>query len=68
MSITISAATLKEMLEIAAPDKDQSEQLETEITLFVRDKEETSVEGDPLPAGVYFYISEYPEEGCYGPF
>jgi hypothetical protein len=67
----MNAAKLREALEFVNPDgtesKEGKEQQETELTFFYRNKVEISTDGDTLPIGIYCYLSEYPEEGCYGP-
>lgn len=67
MSMTLSAKQLREALELCAPDDGDLDQLETEVTFFFREKDEISDEGEPMPRGWYCYLSEYPEDGCYGP-
>lgn len=67
-TFVLSAAQLRDALEFVNPDgPDDADQLETELSFFYRPKAETSTDGDPLPSGWYCYITEYPEEGCYGP-
>lgn len=69
--LTMTAAQIREALEFANPDGTESdegkEQQETELTFFYRETDDVSTDGDPLPRGIYCYLSEYPEEGCYGP-
>ena len=66
--LTLTAAQIRELLEIANPDgPDDIEQAETEIVVLCRERNEISAEGKWLPAGVYAFIAEYPEDGCYGP-
>lgn len=66
--ITLSGKDLIELLDFINPDREQSpEQLETEVCVFQMDKTFASSEGDIRPPGVYAYLTEYPEEGLYGP-
>lgn len=67
MNMTLSAKQLRDALKFCNPDEGGSDQMETEVTFFFREENEISNEGDPMPRGVYCYLSEYPEEGCYGP-
>lgn len=65
MSITITAKELREALEFVNPDgPEDADQMETEVTIWFREKAEVSTDGDPLPRGLYCHLSEYPEEGC----
>lgn len=64
----LTAAQLRDALEFVNPDgPDNADQMETEVSFFFRENDETSNEGEPLPRGWYCYLAEYPEEGCYGP-
>jgi hypothetical protein len=64
-SVTITAAQLREALEFVNPDgPEDADQMESEVTIFQRRTDDTSTEGEPLPRGMYCYLSEYPEEGC----
>lgn len=69
--LTMTAAQIREALEFVNPDGIESEegkeQQEAELTFFYRDIDGVATDGDPLPRGIYCYLSEYPEEGCYGP-
>lgn len=60
----MTAGQLREVLEHADPDGDDSE---AEISLMETDAEMTAVNGDVLPPGLYMWFTEYPEEGMYGP-
>ncbi|AQZ81552.1 MULTISPECIES: hypothetical protein [Acinetobacter calcoaceticus/baumannii complex] len=58
MSITLSGLQLKSLLEFAAPDAEsEPEQLETELSIAF-------LEDGHSGKGYYFWITEYPEEGC----
>lgn len=66
--ITVNAKALLELLEFAAPDHESDEeQLDSKITLIQRTEPFTSTDGEHCAAGVYAYLTEYPEEGLYGP-
>ncbi len=65
---TLTAAQLRDALEFVNPGgPDDADQMETEVSFFFRESDETSNEGEPLSSGWYCYLTEYPEEGCYGP-
>lgn len=62
-SLTLNATQLKQALDCAAPDWDTDpDQRETEVTLQWM-PERTSVEGEPMAAGLYLWWTDYPEEG-----
>ena len=66
-TLTLTAKQLREALEFANPDgPDDVDQAETEVTI-TRRAAFTSTEGDDMPAGLYVHLTEYPEEGVYGP-
>lgn len=66
-SLTMNAKQLREALEFANPDgPGDAEQAETEVTVTQR-AAFTSSDGDDMPAGLYVHLTEYPEEGVYGP-
>lgn len=69
--LTMTVKQLREALAIGNPDGTESEygkdQQDTELTFFFRENNETGEDGFVLERGVYFYFSEEPEEGCYGP-
>jgi hypothetical protein len=56
-SITLTCAQLREAFMFGAPDKDDQEQLETEMTI-------TWSEDGHSGKGYYCYYSELPEEGA----
>jgi hypothetical protein len=68
--LTISGAQLLDALTLITGDSKRrhlgGDEEETEITIehmkAWRDKED-----GPQPAGLYAYLTEYPEEGLYGP-
>lgn len=65
---TLSGKGLLELLDFVSPDREQDpDQLECEVTLFHRDSAFTSTDGEDHPAGLYAYLTEYPEEGIFGP-
>ena len=65
MSITITAKALREALEFCNPDgAEDADQMETEVTIWMRETNDVSDEGEPLPRGLYCHLTEYPEEGC----
>lgn len=66
--ITLSGKDLIELLDFISPDREQDpEQLETEVCVIQIDETFASGEGDIRPPGVYAYLTEYPDEGLYGP-
>ena len=64
MSITITARQLREALEFCNPDGPANDdQEDTEVTIhYVEGRR--SDEGEPMAAGLYCWLTEYPEEGC----
>ncbi|WCH25235.1 hypothetical protein [Aeromonas salmonicida] len=66
--ITLSGKDLVELLDFMSPDREQDpEQLEAEVSIIKLDKLFADGVGDVRPPGVYAYLTEYPEEGLYGP-
>ena len=66
MSITITARQLQEALQFAAgiePVEIDPDESETEICIEEL-PEGTFINGEPRAAGLYCWLSEYPEEGC----
>lgn len=58
MSITLNGHQLKSLLEFSAPDGETDiDQLETELTI-------SFFEDGHGGKGYYFWMTEYPEEGC----
>ena len=65
---TLSGKDLVELLDFISPDREQEpEQLESEITIFQKLEAFKSTDGEDHPAGLYAYLTEYPEDGLYGP-
>lgn len=63
-TIQLNATQLRSALELAAPDFDTDEdQREVEVVLQ-RLPARTSSDGEPMEAGLYCWLAEYPEEGC----
>ncbi len=68
MSIALNGHALLELLEFVAPDHTtDQEQLETEFVLLEKTAPFTAEDGSVMPAGVYAYLVDCPEEGIYGP-
>jgi hypothetical protein len=66
IEITINGRQLRDALEAAWTERSDPDEGDTELTLFVRDKAEVSVEGEAMEPGLWFYWTDYPEEGvCY---
>ena len=55
--VTLTCAQLREAFMFGAPDKDDQEQLETEMTIQWSDEGHSG-------AGYYCYYADYPEEGA----
>jgi len=65
--ITLSGKDLIELLDYISPDREsEPEQLATEVSVIKMDEPFSSSSG-VRPSGVYAYLTEYPEEGLYGP-
>lgn len=56
---TLNGAQLKELLDAVTGDHDA----DTEVTLIAYDQPFKSTDGDDMAVGLYFYWTEYPEEG-----
>ena len=64
-AITLTAKELRAALAFCNPDGPEDlEQMETRVTIFLREADGVSHEGDILPVGLYCYLTEYPDEGC----
>jgi hypothetical protein len=61
--VTLNGKQLKDLLDYAWPDKDDEDQADCEISLIEWPTPFKSTEGDDMPAGLYCYCTEYPEEG-----
>ena len=63
-AMQLNATQLRSALELAAPEFDTDEdQREVEVVLQ-RLPARTSSDGEPMEAGLYCWLAEYPEEGC----
>lgn len=62
--ITLNAYQLKQAAEFASPDYDTDEQ-QRETTVCIQQlPARLSADKEPMPAGVYVWLEEYPGEGC----
>jgi hypothetical protein len=67
VSITLSAAQLREVLDFINPDGEQdAAQMEDEVSIEYFEAR-TSDDGEFIPAGYFAWVTEYPEEGSIGP-
>ena len=72
-SMVMNAHLLREALEFSNPDGNKDpDQMNTEVTFRELSEEEAQKlvsmdEGPVHPAGVYCWLTEYPEEGALGP-
>lgn len=63
-TVTLTALNLRNALDFVAPDFEADEdQREAEVTI-AWGPDRTSTEGEPLAAGYYCWLTDYPEEGC----
>lgn len=64
--VTLTVAEMFAAIGFAAPGGNVpgSDDLEAEVT-FQRQPERRSIEGETLPAGLYCWLTEYPDEGCF---
>lgn len=63
-AMQLNATQLRSALEFVAPDFDADEdQREAEVVLQHLPAR-TSTDGEPMEAGLYCWLAEYPEEGC----
>ena len=70
--LMLTGAMLKDLLEFVNPDgldsDDTEDQLDTEVTVMYLNADLAPwYEGVQSPAGFYAYITDYPDEGTYGP-
>ena len=66
-TLTLTAKQLREALMFVNPDgAEDANQVETEVTI-TRRMAFTSTDGDDMPAGLYVHLTEYPNEGVFGP-
>jgi hypothetical protein len=61
---TLNARQLRSALDFIAPDFDNDEdQRDVEISMQIMPYR-MSLEDEPMPAGLYAWCTDYPEEGC----
>ncbi|MGU5889752.1 hypothetical protein [Aeromonas hydrophila] len=66
--ITLSGKDLIELLDFISPDRESDpDQLGCEVTILHKAEPFVSTDGEAHPAGLYAYLTEYPDEGIYGP-
>ncbi len=66
-TLTLNAKQLREALEFVNPDgPEDQDQVEAEVTITQR-AAFTSTDGEEMPAGLYVHLTDYPDEGVYGP-
>ena len=66
-SLTLTAKQLREALVFANPDgSEDTDQAEIEVTI-TRRMAFKSTDGEAMPAGLYVHLTEYPDEGVFGP-
>lgn len=70
-AVTMTLREMMKALAFAAPNGDgprlpeeDDVDLETSLT-FERLPKRESIEGETLPAGLYCWLAEYPDEGCF---
>lgn len=65
--VTLNAKQIRDLLNYVNPDGPEYEdQMETDVSIDWMESR-TSEEGEPMSAGYYAWLTEYPEEGVYGP-
>lgn len=64
-TMTLNGYQLKDALGFIAPD-DTAEQLEMDVSIAILPSDKAPLDDDNkrMPAGVYAWITDYPEEGC----
>ena len=68
MKMTLSGKQLIDVLDFLCPDRDtDKEQTESEVTFIEKEEDFISTDGENMKSGVYVYLTDYPEEGLYGP-
>lgn len=66
--ITMNAKQLRDALDYINPDGiENEEQQEEELTFLVKEADFVSEDGEKMKIGVYCFLTEYPDEGIYGP-
>lgn len=65
-SLTITAGQLLDALEMLGRIENLEDR-ETELTITQMEEWTDSEENQTMPAGLYAYFTEYPEEGLWGP-
>jgi hypothetical protein len=63
-SITLTGEQIRNLLYLVNPDLDDPDQLETEATIQWMPAR-ISDEGEPMKAGYYAWINDYPEDGVF---
>jgi hypothetical protein len=59
---------LRDALDYINPDgTENEEQQEEELTFLIKKDNFISEEGEKMNKGIYCFLTEYPEEGIYGP-
>lgn len=68
MNLTLTVQQLHDILDFANPSgRGADDEMETEVTIVKQEKPFVSSDGEKMPSGYYVFLTEYPEEGCYGP-
>lgn len=66
--LVLSGRELVDLVNFTCPDyHSDPDQLNTEVVLRYHDATDATPEMEAQAAGIYVYLSEYPEEGAYGP-
>ena len=55
LTFTINGRQLQDALDAAWPDRDDADQGDTELTMFVRQEQSWDDEGNVQPSGLWFY-------------
>lgn len=67
--LKLKAVEILDMLEYVAPDRETDpDQLETDISIFQKQEPFLGNSGEEMAAGTYMFLTDYPEEGMYGPY
>lgn len=67
--LKLKAVEILDMLEYVAPDREKDlEQLDSDISIFHKEEPFCNDRGEEMAAGTYMFLTDYPEEGMYGPY
>lgn len=67
--LKLKAVEILDMLEYVAPDRETDpDQLETDLSIFQKQEPFFNNSNEEMAAGTYMFLTDYQEEGMYGPY